>query len=364
MAPFASILCLGLVACSAAEVKDKKLVRKTMSVSVSAHGDVNGESEYQPRSHVQDLLEQVEDMSRSGTARDQGDKIAVIKDIVVNELIPDLKAARVASVGQIATSLDAVKACNANGVSQQKKIAASTEVSVDGERKTHTACREEEKNKKDTKGSRCQELDDFLNAINLPSTKPNPPKRDQMVKYVETMSEYFCPKGPTATELDAACKKAEQEHAAHKGDCDRNQAVFESGFCTWRTQTLDTCGQLGQCYQSTTASHAELVASTKKLVTKWKVEYASLEKIVCYTDVWLNDKNVKTVDEDQLNKCRDSKVDTSPMDIEYPQVPAQAQCPTTKVDVYPGDKAFPQFEYKAFPDFAVDVIPCLAPTER
>merc|ERR1719454_2233707 len=128
-------------------------------------------------------------MARTGVAPEP-EKITIIKNIVNNELVPDLKATRLGAVNQIATNLAAIKTCNKHGLENQQKIASSTEVEVGSARSTHTACRTEEKNKKSTKEGRCKELDDFLNDIAVPQSMPSPKKRDQMVPYVEKMSDY------------------------------------------------------------------------------------------------------------------------------------------------------------------------------
>jgi len=300
------------------------------------------------------LMEEVEEIARTGVNPEPA-KITIIKNIVNDELLPDLKATRLSSVNQIATNLEAIKTCNKHGVETQQKIAGSTEVAVGSARSTHTACRTEEKNKKSTKEGRCKELDDFLNNIAVPQSMPEPKVRDQMVPYVQKMSDYFCPKGPTVTKLDKACKTAEKEHAEHKASCDKNQAAFEMAFCQWRCQITDTCATLDQCYNGALTIHNNYVAETKILEKKWKIEYSSLKKIICYTNVWLTDNKVSS---ENLQKCQSSTVDTSPMDITYPDIPEKAQCVTTKVDIYPGSTAFPTTEYKNFLDFSVSVIPC------
>merc|ERR1719473_831122 len=199
-----------------------------------------------------DILTEIEAMVRSGAAP-ESDKIKVIKDIVTGELVPDLKATRQAAVAQVAVNLEAIKTCNANMLSRSKEISTSTEVAVGKSRTVHATCREAEKGKNSTKGSRCQELDNFLNAIVVPANMPDPKQRDAMVEYVKTMSTYFCPKGPTATDLDEKCTAATNAHSSHKAECDRMQAAFENAFCTWRTQLTDRCNAQSQCYKSTLA---------------------------------------------------------------------------------------------------------------
>jgi len=372
MFSFALSLLLASQACYFAAATDA-LVRKAgqeghMVVSVSAHGDLDtieetppneGESAELMDTTVNDLVSEVEDMVASGAAP-TSDKIKIIKDIVTGELLPDLKKTRDASETQVGVNLESIKTCNSNSQEAQKKIKSTTEVSVGTARTSHSSCRADEKTKEGIKDSKCGELDSFLNAVKIPATMPAGKPRPQMVEYVQTMSTYFCPKGPTVTQLDTACKAAEGEHAKQQAECNRKQAEFEMGFCTWRTQLTDTCTDLDTCYDSSVKAYNGFVEATKKLVKKWKVEYAALKKIVCYADVWLNDQNSKTVDSAQLSKCQSTTVDTSPMDIHYPAVPAKTACELMPVQNYPGTTAFARIEYASFAKYANTPIPCLS----
>ncbi len=304
------------------------------------------------------MLLELEGMARSG-ATPEPDKIRTIKSILDDELLPDLKATRDGAAKQVKVNLAAIDTCNAKGLAKQKEIKETTEVSVNQARTQHAACREEEKNKNSTKGARCDELDNFLNAIKVPANLPKSRPRDQMVKYVKTMSVYFCPKDPTVTTLDEACKLASAEHAKHKDACEKLQDAFELGFCTWKTELTDECKALSDCYESTLKKYNDHVSDTTELVKKWKTEYGALKKILCYVDVWLSDNDVKTADADQLNKCNGSSVDTSPMDVDFGSPAAQVACPMTAVENYPGTPEFLSTEYANFLDYVDEVTPCL-----
>merc|ERR1719191_352886 len=323
-----------------------------MIVSASGELDEASEPEIEEMSgsRALSILNEVEEIVRSGAAP-ESDKIKVIKDIVNKELVPDLMATRKAAVDQVGVNVEAIKTCNANMLSRSKQISSSTEVAVGTARTTHATCREAEKGKNSTKGSRCQALDDFLNGIAVPANMPDPKERDAMVKYVQTMSTYFCPKGHTATDLDEKCTAATNAHSKHKADCDKKQATFENAFCTWRTQLTDRCSAQSQCYKSTVGVYKEHVKATGTLVKKWKVEYAALRKIECYCDVWLNDNNAKTVDANQLKTCESSTIDTTPMDVDFKQAPPKAECSLAKVENYPGTSGFVTTEYAAWLKF-------------
>ena len=58
------------------------------------------------------------------------------------------------------------------------------------------------------------------------------------------------------------------------------------------------------CYTATRAAYDTSVASTTKLVAKWKVEYSALKKINCFLDVWLSDGDANTVSSEKLLHAR------------------------------------------------------------
>jgi hypothetical protein len=369
------LLCSQVALLASAEDNDdgmRRLVRNRnqasqVAMSVSASGDASEVSEsmmelqdaVQVSSAVQDILDEVEEMARSG-AHVSGDKIKVIKDIVEGELLPDLKATHKAAETQVGVNKAAIDTCNKNMTTRTQEISSSTKVSVGTSRTEHAECRKQEAEHKNTKTARCQELDDFLNGIGGFPSMPDPKGRDAMVQYVETMSEYFCPKGPTATKLDEACTASTNVHSGHRAKCNKLQATFEIAFCTWRTQLIDRCSAQTQCYDNAKNTFDTHVAATKTLVKKWKVEWAALKKILCYTNVWLSDSNVKTVSAGKLAECESTPIvtdESSPMHINFPEAPAKATCSLTEVAKYPGTPAFVTAEYSQLQDVG-DAIPC------
>jgi hypothetical protein len=123
---------------------------------------------------------------------------------------------------------------------------------------------------------------------------------------------------------------------------------------------IDRCSAQTQCYDNAKKTFDTHVAATKTLVKKWKVEWAALKKILCYTNVWLSDSNVKTVSAGKLQECESTPVvtdESSPMHINFPEAPAKATCSLTEVEKYPGTPAFVTEEYSKLQDVG-DAIPC------
>jgi hypothetical protein len=304
------------------------------------------------------MLDELSEMMKAGL-HPNTTGIHSIKDMVSN-ITADLQVTRDTAAKEVKMNLEAIDECNSNAVRQITQIKSSSEKSVDTDRKEHAHCREMEKGKHARKVANCTDLDNFLLQLYVPAKEPaSKTNRDAMVSYVEKMNEYYCPKGPIATELSEACLDAEAAHQEHKDVCDRSQATFESAFCTWRAQQVDACSTLSKCYDSAVTMYREHVATTKELVAKWKVEYSALKKILCYVQVWLSDNNVETANAEVLSKCGLSTVDTSVLDIAFGTPAAQATCPLTAVETYPGSKDFRKTEYSDFDDFVAEVIPCI-----
>jgi hypothetical protein len=355
----------------AAGKSHKSVVRNQRRVvSVSPNGALQEQEQLEDQSEdvpmmsptVHKVLLEVEDMAQT-QAVPEHDKIKVIQDIVVEELLPDLKSTHDAAETQVTKNIAVVEECNANQQGALRKISSTTEKSVDQLRIEHSACREEEKVKEAEKDTKCGELDKFLKDVNVPSNMPTNKPRAQMVKYVETMSTYFCPKGPTVTDLNTACKDAEKQLGDQKAECNKDQFTFEGAFCQWKTHLNFACSAQTSCYEDAKSLYNSHKEATETLIKKWKVEYAALTKIKCYTDVWLSDQNATTVDANQLAKCNADEVDTSPMDVDFKKLPHKAVCDMSAAAIYPGESRFPQKEYANFLTYANGVIACLGDVE-
>jgi hypothetical protein len=220
---------------------------------------------------AKDLLRDVQDLVKTG-GNEEG--IDTIQKLVDEELLPGLQATHKATQDEVNRKLDAIKSCN-TASSTKQNLVKSDEQATDTARKAHAACREEEKNKNSASSGRCKELDDFLNGINSPATLPGGRAREEMVKYVETVSSYFCPggesKGDEVTKLDDACTAAEAERAKHQAECTAKQTQFESDFCTWRAELTEACNELGSCYAAAVEAWKKHQEATKPLVEQWKV---------------------------------------------------------------------------------------------
>jgi len=311
------------------------------------------------------LLQEIEEMARAGQAPDS-EKVNIIKNIVADELKPDLEKTHAAAVVVVGENLASIDECNSNSLTRATEIQTTTEVTVGEKRDGHETCRIAEKGKTATRDQECKELDDFLDLVRDPVNLPTQRRRAEMVDYVKDKSQYFCPKGPEVIILDKECTDAETERVKQKVICDRDQATFEAGFCTWRTELMDNCAALSVCYEAAVKTYTEHKTATSELVTKWKLEWAALDKILCYLDVWIGEGAVQTgtVDAAAYSHCNAKTPDTSSMDIDFGTAADQAVCPLDAVANHPGTSGFVAIEYhhdqSEFSAFVEDSISCIS----
>lgn len=308
------------------------------------------------RSKSAELLAQVERMLEGETSP-PSTQVSTIKQLVDNDILPALMDEHKAATTSIENHLAHIKKCNADSTADQNKIKSGVESTTDSARQTHATCREEEKEKESTKNGACQKLDTFLDSTNTPATRPE--GRDAMVKYVEDLSSYFCPKGPVATDLDDACKKAEKEHKEHQEQCNKKQYNFETDFCVWRAELIDECKNLETCYETAKMNWQSYVDEVQELVKKWKVEYKTIKKISCYVNIWL-EADATEAKQDVYSKCKSSDADDSVMNVAAGEPEAQRTCDTTPVEIHPGESRFPNQEYSKFSEYAVEPLSCPA----
>jgi hypothetical protein len=330
---------------------------------VTPHGDIQVQSSVRPNGEIdtsliesfdaEQTLAEIQTLVQSSDASSRP-QIQAIMDMV-EQLFPVLKGEKKNEEDQVALNLKVIDECNAHSTKDQEEIKASDESQVTKRRGTHKSCREEESEKEDNKNGRCGELDTYLAATEQPGDKPE--GRDAIVKFVEEMSGYWCPKGPEAEKLDEACKAAEKEHAEHRASCNEKQFAFELGFCEWRTSLVGKCMDLESCYSSAVKAYTDHKAIAEELVKKWKTEWKTLKNIRCYVDVWMNNEDSSNVDAAQYEKCKTEEADTKVMEIDFGKVPEKITCDLGPVSIYPGSTNFPAQEY-SFTKHALEPLIC------
>ena len=207
--------------------------------------------------------------------------------------------------------------------------------------------------------SYCVRLDKFLNGAG-PLEIVAGSIRDSSVRYVKWASSTNMCSHTKVTELDNGCTASEAELADKKIECSSAQRSFESEFCSWKAELEANCKQLDTCYSTTGMAYDNHVSKTRTLVEKWNVETAALQKILCYCNVWLSEKdggdNRSEHNATQFEVCKDQT--HAPSHVDYGTPDDKVECLLTSVANHPGTPGFITQEYENYTFFVDTVNPC------
>lgn len=115
-------------------------------------------------------------------------------------------------------------------------------------------------------------------------------------------------------------------HAEHNqtSDCNALQQIFEANFCTW-TETQDaTCSTYQACFEAALAQHLELSSNANDTERLSKADYIAAAHVLCKLDVL--DAASPAEKEEALARCKSEIVNTSHLDMAYPQLVSQDLC--------------------------------------
>jgi len=320
------------------------------------------------------MLTELEGMVRSGETP-AFDLITTIKNLIDDDISPCLQSTRDAAAEETTHRLSAFQLCNNQSKRKEGEIEGVWSVLVDNARSNHTDCREEEgdlchstesisfaEGKSFHSESCCTKLGEFLHQA-TPLQIPDGSTRAEAVQYVKDASNTKMCALSEVTELDACCKAETHECADKKAECDIKQKSFESAFCTWKVELESNCKALDECYSAAETDYDSHVEKTQPLVEKWNGETAALQKILCYCNVWLSEKD----DRDNRSKHNATEFDICkdqthmPDTVNYGTPAAKAACLLTSVADYPGMPGF-ETEYASFSDLVLDTVPCAQAT--
>jgi len=308
------------------------------------------------------MLTELEGMVRSGETP-AFDLITTIKTLILDEIFPNLKTTRDAAAEATTDALREIQSCNKRSKTEEANIAKNRQRSVENARSLHLAAREAEKALYDHNlthsASYCVRLDKFLNGAG-PLEIVAGSIRDSSVRYVKWASSTNMCSHTKVTELDNGCTASEAELADKKIECSSAQRSFESEFCSWKAELEANCKELDTCYSTTGMAYDNHVSKTRTLVAKWNVETAALQKILCYCNVWLSEKdggdNRSEHNATQFDVCKDQTHAPSPVDYGTPD--DKVECLLTSVANHPGTSGFITQEYENYTDFVDTVVPC------
>jgi len=348
MALLAKVL-LSLLACQ--QSLGAKVVRH--EAKSEAVVEANGDMSLSSKADASELLASVEKMASAEHV--DPDAIKLIKDLVENQLLPALMESHKIASDDIKARLDAIKKCEIQSREQDKGVQNHTATVVNNARVIHRDCRDKELRMTKDANAKCQFLDFLTVPAALPSESAD---RKARLAYGSTMMGYWCNKDDQMK----ACAAATDALAPVVKECNKKQTQFESEFCAMAIVYHAQCQDLNDvCYTATRAAYDTSVASTTKLVAKWKVEYSALKKINCFLDVWLSDGDANTVSSEKLAACKATDADASVMNIDFGTPVKEFVCADAGFGTlpdYPGTPDFVTKEYGAWPDLVQDVIHC------
>lgn len=136
-------------------------------------------------------------------------------------------------------------------------------------------------------------------------------------------------------------------NATDAEDCRPLQITYELKFCKWRELLLLEASHRG-CGPE---RQALIQANQQANLTTASVllEYESLERINCHIDALLLNDTSHTNQAAAVERCIHFKVNTTPVEIDYPDVPAAAEVPDTSgTSPCPGEDAWHGHAYHGY----------------
>jgi len=312
------------------------------------------------------MLTELEGMVRSGETP-AFDLISTIKTLILDEIMPSLKTTRELADEATEEALRAIQACNNASQEKEDHIAKNKQVDVERARSSHASCRDSEKimftsNLTDS-GSYCVRLGKFLHHAG-PLDIADGSTRGGAVQYVKWACTTNMCSLTEVTELNNGCTGQEEELAKQKEECSGLQTSFEEEFCAWKGELESNCNTLDTCHSATVTAYENHVSKTRSLVLKWNTETAALQKILCYCNVWLSEKdhddNRSAHNASQFTVCQTQS--HVPSSVDYGTPDGKVECCLGSVANYPGTSGFFTQEYENYTDFVDTVVSCAEPS--
>ncbi|CAE7853658.1 unnamed protein product, partial [Symbiodinium sp. KB8] len=124
--------------------------------------------------------------------------------------------------------------------------------------------------------------------------------------------------------------------------CDRTQLTYETAFCTYRTELIDQCSALDNCYSSAVG----VFQATKDLILKSNssrhVAFIAARQVQCYIRVLQSDNLTMAA----IEACDYKLVDTSPLALTVPTIPPKPACDVSLVAQHPCGTAWVAKNYQ------------------
>jgi len=269
------------------------------------------------------MLQEFQEMARSGSAP-AFDQIKKIKELITEDVIPPLDATHKAAVDQENANEDAIKVIDTDMQEKSKALKDGKGKSVADTRVDLKACRTAEESQYVAghgPGSQCREFKAFLGSVQaapeLPTKEDGSLDRESTVAYVTNrIKSKMCKFTGELKPFKDNCDDTATELNTKASACAQIQEKFELEFCEWKDETFGAGESYSTQREAAEKTYDVYKADTTILVTKWQAEWQSLEKILCFCDVWLSETDTddaarSKINQEGFDKCNELETNTT-----------------------------------------------------
>jgi len=271
-----------------------------------------------------------------------------VSEVAIKDAHDADNAARQQAFDRVASQCDGAYQSARN---QDNTIKGATDTTEE----EHKTCRAAQASATQTTEEKCDAVDNYLGALTPPSCQV--PTRDGMNAYIKSLEDYYKALEQNWPNVQATCTDAQAAEATKTTECNTKQGAFESAFCSYRHDVYTTCKEYRSCFNTMEYELSQVLESTQKSADARKLEWTAIQKIKCYVDVLLSDKETAERQE-QMNACKNLVVDTSHLDLD----PVGTVEPNTCTDLaevseYPCTNKFIKIKYDGISNIQ-DCQPC------
>merc|ERR1719456_767669 len=142
------------------------------------------------------------------------------------------------------------------------------------------------------------------------------------------------------------CQGLDIEHQNKKNECDNLQDQMDEEACAYAIDIKDSCEEYEECHQSRSEAYFTAEDNVKTNEADRKEEWISLKRMVCLVNCFMDAK----VEKEELNTCREEKIDTGLLNVTYPELKEMHICEVPKE--YPSTSEYKEAQFSTLPELA------------
>jgi len=150
------------------------------------------------------------------------------------------------------------------------------------------------------------------------------------------------------------CKAKVALYNVRVGQCNQFQKLMDSASCKSAIISNDACQSYSECYKNTVALYKTTESAVSINELDRKAEWRGLHRIDCLIEAFADGK----VTDEEVTACKKRTIDTEPMNIVFPKVPALQTCVVSQL--YPSTGKYKRTEFGPLPMLAkgIESVPC------